>query len=78
MTPNHPCTLTAPHPLAGTPCTFVEERAGTGTSVYMVRLLGSPRSSEGIDLTGVVLPVFPQVVSFQEGPCTDDPTPGQS
>lgn len=67
-TPNPPCTLTAPHPLAGTPCTFVEERPGTGTAVYMVRI------EEG-ELAGVTLPVFPQVVSFQEEPCTDDPTP---
>lgn len=77
MTPNQPCTLTAPHPLAGTRCTFVEERAGTGTSVYMLRITANPPTMprEVADLVGVVLPVYPQVVRFEEEPCTDDPTP---
>lgn len=80
MTPNAPCTITPPHPLAGTPCTFVEERAGTGTSVYMLRIESNPPTmpKEVADFVGVVLPVFPQVVRFQETqPCTADPAPGQ-
>lgn len=49
-------TITAPHPLAGTPATLVSTRH-SATPVYMLRLGKGARGAEGQDLEGIELPV---------------------